>query len=100
MDFINGTNAGWTVFWCAKWGIPETSLQIVCDDCFAALEQVRGTPYATHYVGKPIEGLLPYTQIEKGIYGNRYGEYRSQVPNYADFAVQVNEHTIFRSQFG
>jgi hypothetical protein len=47
-----------------------------------------------------IEGLLPYTQIEKGIYGNRYGEYRSRVPNYADFAVQVNEHTIFRSQFG
>src|SRR5215475_7664858 len=82
LDFINGTNAGWTVFWCAKWGIPETSLQIVCDDCFAALEQVRSTPYATHYAGKPVEGLLPYTHIEKGIYGNRYGEYRSQVPNY------------------
>lgn len=81
-------------------GNSDTSLQIICDDCFAALEQVRSTPYETHYVGKPVEGLLPYTHIEKGIYGNRYGEYRSRVPNYADFAVQVNEQTIFRSQFG
>jgi hypothetical protein len=100
LDFINATNQGWTVFWCPKWGFPETSLQIICHDCFAALEEVRGTPYATRYVGKRIEELLPYTQIERGIYGDRYGEYRSRVPTFADFAVQVNEHTIFRSQFG
>jgi hypothetical protein len=65
LDFINATNAGWTVFWCAKWGIPETSLQIVCDECFTALDQVRSTPYATRYAGKPLKGCCPTRTSKK-----------------------------------
>jgi hypothetical protein len=70
--------------------LPETALQIICDDSFAALEQLHATPYEINYVNKAIERYLPYTRVEKGICGNRYGEYRSKVPSYADFAVQIN----------
>ena len=98
LDFINGRTTGWTVFWCPRYQFPETSLQLICDDSFSALEQIRATPYETHYVNKRIEEHLPYTHIETSIYGDQFGEYLGEVPRYADFAVQINEHTRFNSR--
>jgi GR25 family glycosyltransferase involved in LPS biosynthesis len=99
VEFIKAATGGWTVFWSPKWGFPETALQIICEDSFDALEQLRTIPYKTRYVGKRIEELLPYSYIEKRIYGDRFSEYGSNIPRDADFAAQVNEDTVFSSQF-
>jgi GR25 family glycosyltransferase involved in LPS biosynthesis len=99
VDFINAADNGWTVFWCPKHQFPETALQVICEDSFGALEQLRAKPYTADYMGKRIEEVLPYSHIEKGIYGDRFSEYGSKIPGNADFAAQVNESTPFSSQF-
>ena len=40
------------------------------------------------------ELTLPYTRVEKGYAGNRYGESRGRIPGYADYACQVNSPSI------
>ena len=37
---------------------------------------------------------IPFTRIERGYAGNRYGESRGRIPGYADFACQVNAPAI------
>ena len=97
LDYLTNTNTGWTVFWCPRWSFPETALQVICSDQFHALEALQKKSYSA-FSNRPVERLLPYTRVEKRVFGNRYGEYRLRVPSYADFAVQVNERTVFKSE--
>ena len=97
LDYFTKTNTGWSVFWCPRYSFPETGLQIICSDQIPTLESVAAKTYSA-FANRPVEKLLPYTHIEKNIFGNRYGEYRTRVPGYADFAVQINAKTRFRSE--
>lgn len=100
LELINTTSSGWTAFWCPRWNFPETAFQIICEDSFASLEKVRVSSFATRYANKVMERSLPFTRIDRLLCGNRYGEFRSKVPSYADFAVQVGPGTKFVSDFG
>ena len=99
LDFINDTSSGWTAFWCPRWKFPESAFQIICEDNFHSLEQVRSSSFETEYANRIIENSLPFTRVDRSLYGNRYGEFRRKVPSYADFAVQVNPDMTFVSDF-
>ena len=40
------------------------------------------------------ELTLPFTHVERGFAGNRYGERGGRIPGYADYACQVNYSTM------
>lgn len=95
-SYISAVSSGWTAFWYPEEEFAETCIQIICQDRFASLNRLRVAPYRTQYAGKLIELYLPFTHIERGVQGSRYGD---TVPNDADFAVLLDERTIFASEF-
>jgi hypothetical protein len=99
LEFINETKSGWIAFWCPRWEFPETNFQIICEDSFPTLERIGKSVYETEFADKMIENFLPYTRVIRTLYGNRYGEFRRDVPRYADFAAQVDLRTKFKSDF-
>lgn len=91
--YIEESSVGWVVLWCSKYEFPETSIQIINKDSFAEIKKV----IPTRGVDKLPEYVLPFTFIEKGFKGDRYGEYAfvsvsesnvSKIPDDADFSCQ------------
>lgn len=99
LDLVNATASGWTAFWCPRFRYPESAFQIICEDSFASLEEVRAASFAAQYANKVMERSLPYTRIDHSLCGNRYGDFRNKVPSYADFAAQVKPDMKFVSDF-
>ncbi|MBP6564174.1 MAG: hypothetical protein KA200_01025 [Burkholderiales bacterium] len=93
VDRINATTDGWTAYWCPQYGVPEPALQVIAHDQFDAMAAVaeRGLDALTIALA---ELTIPFTRIERGYAGNRYGESRGRIPGYADFACQVNAPAI------
>ena len=93
VDRINATTDGWTAYWCPQYGVPEPALQVIAHDQFDAMAAVaeRGLDALTVALA---ELTIPFTRIERGYAGNRYGESRGRIPGYADFACQVNAPAI------
>ena len=88
IDFINSRKSGWTAFWCPRWNFPETGIQVVCEDQFDRMRGMWDAGWERH-VGQYAERVLPFTDIVKDPHGNRYGEFRTKIPGFADFAMQV-----------
>lgn len=88
VDFINSRRTGWTAFWCPRWNFPETGIQVVCEDRFDAMRGMWDAGWA-RFAGQYAERLLPFTEVVKDPHGNRYGEFRTKIPGFADFAMQV-----------
>ena len=93
VDRINATAEGWTAFWCPQYGVPEPALQVIARDQFDAMAAVgaRGLDALTEALA---ELTIPFTRIERGFAGNRYGESRGRIPGYADYACQVNSPSL------
>jgi hypothetical protein len=89
IDFINGLESGWTAFWCPRWNFPETAIQVVCEDQFGAMRDMWDAGWHRH-AGQYAERVLPFTNIVRDPHGNRYGEFRTRIPRFADFAAQVS----------
>jgi len=89
VDYVTDLQHGWTVLWCPLYQIPEAGIQIIAEDQFAALQ--RFAEADLREVARALaEKSLPFTHVEKGFYGDRYGEYRSRIPFTADYACQVH----------
>ena len=91
VELINRRDSGWAVFWCPRWHCPETGIQVVCEDQFGGMLDMWNAGWERH-AGKYAEHVLPFTEIVKDTHGNRYGEFRTKIPGYADFATQVSPH--------
>lgn len=92
-DWMNGVSSGWSALWCPRYQFPETCVQVICADQFPAMREIAAKDYATHYALQPVEVLLPFTHVEKNFGGNRYNEFRSSIPGYADYAAQCLPQT-------
>ena len=90
VDYLNRLDAGWTALWCPRHRMPEGAIQVIAEDQFPAMQHLAETDVRTHAAKGLAEHYLPFTHIERGFVGNRYGEYRWTVPGYADFACQVD----------
>jgi hypothetical protein len=119
LDHIAELRTGWTTFWCPHHGLPETAIQVICQDQFAKMDwlQVR----AQHGLdGLLAEHILPFTSINRALVGDRYSEIRRHrgifrshkfdwfplfqtpffggIPRDADFATQVTPSQKLRSR--
>lgn len=110
-NFINDTQSGWHVMWAQRYAMPETAIQIIGQDQFAALEKLRGD-YPNLDFPDIAERLLPFTSVNRQFKGDRYSEFKRNrgifrsrkfnflpifqwdffwepIPRDADFATQV-----------
>jgi hypothetical protein len=73
MAYVAALKDGYTSMWCAKYGFPENSLHVLCADSFSIVDSLHGRSYDS-FAGVLGETAIPYTRIEKGLVGDRYGE--------------------------
>jgi hypothetical protein len=99
LNRVTKLSSGWTAFWCPKWEFPESAFQVICEDEFPSLRQVGCQSFEAHYADRVMEQSLPFSHIDKTLLGDRYGDYRTNVPSFADFAGQVSPKVTFRSDF-
>lgn len=92
-DFNNKTS-GWAALWCHRHQFPETAIQIICKDQIANYFAVTQLPYGKYFKDRTIETCLPFTSIDRNYIGDRYQEYRDDIPANADYACQVNHSYI------
>ncbi len=88
VSYFNATQAGWTALWCPHHTLPESTLQIICQDQFPRAVAFLEQPYRSH-LSQPIETLLPFTHVETNLAGDRFGEFSDHVPRDADYASQL-----------
>lgn len=72
VQWLDSVKSGWEVAWCPRHNFPETCLQAIGVDCFDTLAGFWGR-YPTLRGHHP-EHVLPFTRVEKGLVGDRYGE--------------------------
>lgn len=71
-SYIQSLNEGWTSLFSSEFDFPETAVQIICQDSFHLLENVRSTVEASNYTMSQIaEKYLPFTNVCKKYHGDR-----------------------------
>jgi len=93
IDYVNCMNSGWHCFWCARHNMPESALQVICDDQFDSCIEFTSKPY-DEYRNRPIDCLFPYTHIHREFMGDRYGEYCDAIPYGAHYSCQTSTNMI------
>lgn len=121
-DFINDVSSGWHVMWLPTYRMPETAIQVICADQFAAFERFQQDP-GNGMNQEFAENILPFTAVHKEFLGDRYSEFKrnrwifrsrkfdripifqkdffwAPIPADADFATQVvpRQHVDFRGR--
>ena len=92
VEYINSLNSGWTVLWCDRYSLPEPAIQVIAEDQYPALQGIAEIGVQTLAL-QMAELTLPFTHVERRFAGNRYGETRSRIPGYADYACQIEAGT-------
>lgn len=77
-DYIDNVNSGWVSMWCPRYGLPETCIQIINEDRFDAVDSLRDLGYSS-FNGVVAEKRLPFSHVERGFKGDRYGEYNPHI---------------------
>ena len=93
-SFINEFSNGWIAFYCPRHRFPEAGIQIIAGDAIANYIAISQRPYH-HFINQCAENYLPFTPNLDFI-GDRYGEYLSEAPPDADYAVQVHPGFKFK----
>lgn len=72
VDWLYSVKSGWEVAWCPRYGFPETCIQAIGGDQFERLADY-GRIY-NKVKGQHPEHILPFSRVERGLIGDRYGE--------------------------
>jgi len=92
VNYINSLNSGWTVMWCDRYSLPEPAIQVIAEDQYPVFQGIAEIGVQTLAL-QMAELTLPFTHVERRFAGNRYGETRSRIPGYADYACQIEAGT-------
>ena len=87
-QFVNAVTDGWVGFWCPRYNRPEGAIQVIAGRSlrtFGAFAACGREALA----GVEIETALPFTRVERGFRGDRYGEYLDHVPRDAEWSAQT-----------
>ena len=88
-DCVNALQDGWTAFWCSRFNRPEGGIQIIAGSALRTYKSWATRPIDS-FAGLVIEKTLPFTNIERKLAGDRYGEYAVNcVPRTADWCMQA-----------
>lgn len=82
-DYVNDFKEGWLAFWCQRHNYPETTFQLIGKDKFDEMYEFMTRDFLEFYPNDIAETRIPWTHVEKGFNGDRFGEGRD---------VQRSEH--------
>jgi hypothetical protein len=88
VEYVNALDSGWTALWCPRYRFPEVNIQVICADRFGAMRAATAKALANDGNQMP-ELTLPFTHVEQDFTGDRYAEYRPDIPEDADYAAQT-----------
>ena len=88
-QFINSVSDDWVAPSILSHAMPESAIQVMAGRGFDSFVSFSKIPYS-ETVGTASENIIPFTRIEKGFIGSRYGETLHEVPRDADFVTQAN----------
>jgi hypothetical protein len=88
--YINALDTGWTTLWCSRHNFPEDNIQVIAGPSRDAFEEFLSRPSSAFPIDD-MERLYPFSHIEQSFVGDRYGEYRPDIPRGADYAAQVRD---------
>jgi len=74
LDYLEGLEEGWVALWSPKYNFPEPCIQVITR-CEEFEEFFAGPCDPFKYNGQIEELTLPFTHVEHGFMGDRYGEY-------------------------
>ena len=87
--YVNTLDEGWTALWCDRFRRPESGVQIIAGSGLSLYKEWAMKPVDS-FAGKVIEKTLPFTDINRSLKGDRYGEDKiSRVPRTADWCMQA-----------
>ena len=95
--FLSHFADGWAAFWCARYDMPESAIQVAAGQGVRALAAFARRPYGD-MIGKSHEREMPFTAVEKQFQGDRLSEFIEAVPAGADYAAQIpsrREHAFY-----
>lgn len=95
-DYINKLNSGWTTLFCQSQNLPETCIQVICEDQLRKFTKFSRHDYDINFANKPIELFMPFTNVERKFIGDRYGELigLDGIPSDADYAANIPSHWV------
>jgi hypothetical protein len=74
-SFIASANSGWISLYSNFYDLPETAVQIICEDQFENFDKLRAKILKTEFiVDDYAESIIPFTRVEKKFTGDRFGE--------------------------
>ncbi len=89
MNYINNLEEGWVALWANKYYFPESSIQVICNDQFDNFNNFISCGYQELSKKGYAEEILPFTHVERGFLGDRFGEkYLNQIYG-VDYICQV-----------
>lgn len=88
VEYLNALDTGWTALWCPRYRCPEVNIQVICADQYGAMQAATAKAIASGGNQMP-EITLPFTHVEQGFVGDRYAEYRPDIPEDADYSTQT-----------
>ncbi len=119
LDHLTGLTTGWTALWTPRYNMPESAIQVICEDQFEKMDQLQRRPLH-EWDGLEAEKILPFTEVNRQFKGERYGELRAhrgifrssrfngwpifqhdffwaKIPRDADFAAQVTPQQVLQT---
>jgi hypothetical protein len=100
LDYIESLDSGWTALWCHNH--PESAIQVLTRNCESYEKFFAGTldEVIAKYNGNMEEAIIPFTHVEKGFKGNRYGEmgwtpYTSDMAYYTQVSDNLENDDMF-----
>ena len=88
-QYINAVKDEWVAPAIQSHAMPESAIQIIAGSGLESWFKFARIPYS-NIVGTAAENILPFTLVEGGFIGSRYGETLHHVPREADFVTQTN----------
>jgi hypothetical protein len=87
-QYVNDVQTGWVTFFCPLFQRPESGIQIIAGEAIRSYAKFAKQPVES-LAGAVIETTLPFTHVETGFIGDRFGEYLDYVPRHADWCMQA-----------
>jgi hypothetical protein len=87
-NWVNELRDGWTSLWCPRHRRPESGIQIIAGSAMQTYKDFASQPVEA-LAGAVIETTLPFTHVESGFIGDRYGEFQDYVPRQAEWCMQA-----------
>ena len=103
-NYITDLDSGWVSFRCPSYKFPESSLQVINKDYYEEFEKFKEETLEKGLENMDaynVEWIIPFSKVEEGFKGDRYGERKTPQSLTMDYYAQGNlfQNFIFDQKY-